>query len=394
MNPEKLLRELLFLPKSASNFADSIDHLHFFVISVTMLGSAAVFVVALWFMLRYRRTSEPGTTPRIQAPKRMEILVIGVLLGLFILWWVIGFMQYIAYATPPRDAEEIYVTGKQWMWKFAYKDGHATVGVLVVPVNRDIRLMMTSRDVIHSFYLPNFRIKHDVLPGRYTTAWFKARETGIFDVYCAEFCGTSHSRMWASVVVLPEEDYEDWLDGEEPELVAKASARPTLEGAEVSRVGEQRLSMAEQGRQAASENGCFACHTIDGQPHIGPTWAGLYEKPVKLTNGKTVVADEEYLTRSMMEPLDEVVAGYQPVMPTYLGSLKQPEAAAIVEFIKSLSHQRPNPRVRLPEANVSEASSRSALGATARRIRAAEPGSDAPASQPGSERVPKHEGEP
>lgn len=352
MNTDELLRKLLFLPEAATGFADSIDQLHFFVISVTMLGSLIVFATAGWFLIRFRRRGEPTTTPRVQATKRMEFTFIGVLLGLFILWWVIGFLQYIAYASPPPAAQEVYVVAKQWMWKFSYPDGRATVGLLVVPVDRDVRLVMTSRDVIHSFYVPAFRIKQDLLPGRYTTTWFRARSEGIFDVYCAEFCGTSHSRMWASVVALGSVDYESWLDGGKPPLVAEAGARAALAGWRVSRVGEGTTSMAEQGRRAASANGCLACHTIDGQPHIGPTWRNLFGKAVQLQSGQTVVADEEYLTRSMMEPLTDVVEGFPPVMPTYLGVLKQPDAAAIVEFIKSLRRDAPEPRVRLPDARV------------------------------------------
>lgn len=352
MNVDQWLRELLFLPEAATEFADGIDQLHFFVISVTMLGSAAVFMAALWFVIRYRRRAEPGTTPAVKASKPLEFSLIALLLSLFILWWVIGFFQYIGYATPPRGAEEVYVTGKQWMWKFSYPDGRASVGVLVVPVDRDVRLILTSRDVIHSFYAPAFRLKQDALPGRYTTAWFRAREQGVFDVYCAEYCGVSHSRMWASVVVLKGADYERWLEGDEPQLVADATTRAAVEGYEFQRVGQQASSMAEEGRKAASENGCFACHTIDGQPHIGPTWQNLYGRTVSLNDGTKVVADEEYLTRSMMEPLQQVVDGFQPVMPTYLGTLSQPQAAAIVEFIKSLKDVPPKPKVALPQASV------------------------------------------
>ncbi len=354
MNPDQVMRRILFLPNAATDFATSIDHLHFFVITVTMLGSAAVFLVALYFIIRYGRTEEPPVTPIVQASKKVEAFVICSLLGLFILWWVIGFLQYISYATPPRDADDVYVIAKQWMWKFAYPNGRSTIGALVVPVDRDIRLVMTSRDVIHSFYVPAFRFKRDVLPGRYTNAWFRAKKAGIFDIFCAEFCGKLHSRMRANVIVLSKGDYEQWLGGKVPPLLSRAATLASLQGIDMRPEGETTRSMAEQGRQAASKNGCFACHTIDGQTHIGPTWQSLYGQLVELEGGRRLIADEEYLTRSMMDPMVDVVRGYRPVMPTYLGTLRQPDAAAIVEFIKSLNEPPSEPRVTLPKAEVIE----------------------------------------
>lgn len=353
MNFDEFMRAILFLPDAASQFADDIDHLHFFVIVTTMFGSAAVGFLALYWLVRYRRRGKPSATPHVSPPAWFEISWIGGLLTLFILFWVLGFRQYISYATPPKDAEEVYVTAKQWMWKFAHPSGRSSVGVLVVPEGRKVRLIMTSRDVIHSFYVPAFRIKQDVLPGRYTNAWFEARAEGIYPVYCTEFCGTFHSRMWASVVVLSASAYERWLEGEVPESVAQAGRRLALGMLEVRRVDTlTEVDMAEAGKTAAADYGCFSCHTIDGQPHIGPTWRGLFGKRVQLEDGKTVVADEQYLTRSMMDPQGQIVAGYRPVMPTYLGQLPQPEAAAIVEFIKSLEHEHARPSIRLPETQV------------------------------------------
>jgi len=354
MNLERIMRTILFLPDAGTQFADGIDRLHFFVITVTMLGSFAIFLAAVYFIVRHYRSGAPPTTPRVAASLRVEILIVGSLLGLFILWWVIGFTQYIAYATPPRDAQPVYVVAKQWMWKFAYPDGRATIGALVVPVNRDIRLVMTSRDVIHSFFVPAFRLKRDVLPGRYTSAWFRARDEGVFDIYCAEYCGKSHSRMWGSVIALSSDDYEQWLGGTTPPLVHRATTLARIRGIDLDAHGEASLGMAEAGRRAASKSGCFACHTIDGQPHIGPTWQGLYGKLVELEDGRRLIADEEYLTRSMMDPLVDVVRGFRPIMPAYLGSLRQPETGAIVEFIRSLATSPTDSRVLLPQTQVIE----------------------------------------
>jgi cytochrome c oxidase subunit 2 len=211
--------------------------------------------------------------------------------------------------------------------------------VLTVPAHRRIKLVMGSRDVIHSFYVPAFRMKHDVVPGRYYTAWFEATMTGRFPIECAEYCGVTHSRMLGTVEVLSPEDYRRWLETRPSRTVDGVG------GADIA--GEP--SLAEEGRDVAARRGCFSCHTIDGQPHIGPTWAGLYDSTVLLNNGTRVLADEAYLTRSMMEPSDEIVAGFKPVMPTYRGILEQPEVAALVEFIKANQHYPTAPSIQLPK---------------------------------------------
>jgi cytochrome c oxidase subunit 2 len=326
-----LLRALLNLPPEASTYAAEIDLLHFFVIGTTMLGAFFVFALGLYFFLRYGRRAPFPLTAAVQTSVPTEAFLIASILGLFLAFWVVGATQYTHLMTPPPNAMPVYVTGKQWMWKFAYADGRSAVDVLTVPVHRPVKLVMTSRDVIHSFYVPAFRMKHDVVPGRYYTAWFEAKDVGVYDIDCAEFCGVSHSRMVGKVVVLSAEDYERWLRGNAPPSPELSSA-----------------NLADEGRDVAARQGCFNCHTIDGQPHIGPTWAGLYLSVVKLADGNTVVADDEYLTRSMMEPQDQVVAGFKPIMPTYQGNLPAPDVAAILEFIRSLQHTPYAPSMRLP----------------------------------------------
>jgi cytochrome c oxidase subunit 2 len=312
----ELFRNLIFLPTGASSVADGVDALHAFVITATMLVSTYVFGAAAWFTIRYARKSERQLTRRLTATVRHEAFTITAVLGMFLLWWVLGFRQYVHMAEAPRDADVVYVEAKQWMWKFSYPDGRDTNDVLTVPVGRPIKLAMTSRDVIHSFYVPSFRIKQDVLPGRYTTVWFEATQTGTFPIWCAEYCGVSHSLMRGEVVVLSREDYAAW-----------------------KRDGNGRASEGDLvaiGRQVAMRRACVACHTLDGQRHVGPTWSGLYGSERTLTDGRKVIADEAYLTRSMMEPTREVVAGYAQVMPTYQGSLTAAEAGALVELIRSL----------------------------------------------------------
>ncbi len=332
------LRGLLNLPPQASTYAQDVDLLHYLVISTTMLGSTFVFLLAIYYVVRYRRRGPAAPTERVQTSVPQEVFIIGSILSLFLVFWVVGASMYNHMMTPPPDAMPVYVTGKQWMWKFSYPDGRASLDVLTVPVNRPVKLVMTSRDVIHSFYVPAFRMKHDAVPGRYYTAWFQANTPGVYDIECAEYCGVSHSRMLGKVQVLTQAEYARWLEGR-PDVGAESER-----GATATFGGD----LAETGREVASRHGCFSCHTLDGQPHIGPSWAGLYRSEVKLDDGSVVLADEEYLTRSMMEPQAQIVSGYKGVMPTYRGNLQEAEVAALVEFIKSIRVQPFAPSVTLP----------------------------------------------
>jgi cytochrome c oxidase subunit 2 len=329
----QVILTLLALPTEGSTAAAGIDALHVFVITVTMLSSFGVFALAAYFVVRYRRKSEAQLTERAKPPMWSEATLAVGMLGLFILWWVIGFRQFVAMRTAPADAQTVYVTAKQWMWKFSYPDGRVANDVLTVPQGRPIMLAMTSRDVIHSFYVPAFRAKMDVLPGRYTTLWFEATAPGEYPIFCAEFCGVSHSMMRGTVRVLAPKDYDDWLRA------------PTRDGS-----GATDLLAA--GADAARRRECLACHTVTGQRHVGPTWAGLYGSWVQTEDGRRVLADEAYLTRSMMEPNADVVAGFKSVMPSYVGALSQPETAAIVEYIKSLRDVAPSSGVALPTLDV------------------------------------------
>jgi cytochrome c oxidase subunit 2 len=224
---------------------------------------------------------------------------------------------------------DVYVQGKKWMWQFAYPGGPNGVDVLRVPAGRPVRLLLTSRDVIHSFFVPDFRIKQDAVPGRYTETWFKANGPGRHQVFCAEYCGIGHSAMLGEVEVLEPAEFDAWLAEARRNTVLAAQDFPE------DRL-DPRASLAENGRRLAAQYGCFKCHTVDGTRHIGPTWLDLYRKQEKLQDGHTVVADEAYLTESMMDPAAKIVAGYQNVMPTFQGRVPGPEIAAIVEFIKTL----------------------------------------------------------
>jgi cytochrome c oxidase subunit 2 len=332
-----LLRRLLALPPQASTFALRVDSLHYFVILTTMAGATVVFALSWYFTVRYRQRAPGELTPRIQATAPGEATLIVGILGLFILWWVIGNAQYDRMNHPPPDAATVHLVAKQWMWEFAYADGTSSLDTLTVPVGRPVRLVMTSRDVIHSFYVPAFRIKHDVVPGHDYATWFEPTVPGDYPIRCAEYCGTNHSRMLGTVRVLSAPDYAEWL---------QARVRSDAVSAAGARLGPGDL--ASVGRDVAVRRACVACHTVDGQTHIGPSWAGLFGSSVALTDGRHVEADGGYLTRSMMDPMADVVAGFAPVMPTYRGILSEPEVAALVEYIQSLRDRPVTPSVALP----------------------------------------------
>jgi cytochrome c oxidase subunit II len=327
----ELLHRLLFLPEQASTFAEQVDGLHYFVLITTMVASFLVGTVALLFFVRFRRRTPAQQVPHLVPPRWVEFLFIAVPLAFFLVFFGIGFRDFVWLNTPPPEAMDVYVMGKQWMWKFSYPDGPNSVDVLRVPVGRPVRLLLTSRDVIHSFFVPEFRVKMDVLPGRYTQTWFTATKAGRYQVLCTEYCGNDHSLMRGQVVVMEPADFDAWLSEQRGGLEERVDGEP------VALEPQPPLStLAEQGRRVAIEQGCLRCHSTDGTPHIGPTFVGLYRRPTPLVTGGSVVADEAYLTRSMMDPAAELVAGFQPVMPSYRGRLDAAETAALLEFIKSL----------------------------------------------------------
>lgn len=330
----EFLRLLLFLPPQGSTVASDIDRLHYAVILITMGGATFITLVGGYFLIRYRRRPQdelrPNPGARSRPPLRLEAAALVGLGLLFLAFWYVGVRQYVRLRVPPEGAMDVYVTGKQWMWKFAYPEGAATISTLYVPTGRPIRLLLTSRDVIHSFYVPDFRIKYDVVPGRLTTAWFEALRPGTYEILCTEYCGLGHSTMRGEVIALSPLDFERWLagapTGDPPRIAAAAAAVPGL----------AEPSMALRGERAAAEQGCLRCHTLDGTPHIGPTFASLYGAVIPLDPGPEVIADEAYITASMMDPLAQIHRGFQPVMPSYFGRISPADTAAIIELIRYL----------------------------------------------------------
>lgn len=334
----RVMRTILFLPEQASTIARPVDELQYFEILTTAGIATVLMALGFWFLWRYRRRAPGNRTPRVEASVPTELAMGGGVLALFLVWWFLSFRQYVYESVPPDNATDVYVTAKQWMWKFAYADGPPSAGILYVPAGRPVRLLITSRDVIHSFFVPDFRIKRDAVPGRYNTIWFAAPEPGVHRILCAEMCGGGHSRMRAAVVVLGPADYARWRRGEPPNVDLSRldiSITPEPSSQEVE-TGDLR----GRGQSIAAREGCLGCHAVDptapAQAFAGPSWVGLFGAVQPMQDGTRLVADPAYLTQSIMDPAAHIVAGYPNVMPSYQGRIAPAEVAAILEYMRSL----------------------------------------------------------
>jgi cytochrome c oxidase subunit 2 len=312
-----------FLPVQGSEYAARVDLLMVLLVAVLSFFTALIAGTICVFAVRYRRRPGPRKPPpSLKAQYILEAVWIAVPLAIVMAIFLIGANLYVDAAAVPQDAEEILVVGKQWMWKLQHEDGAREIDELHVPVGRDVKLVMISQDVIHSFYVPELRLKMDVLPDRYTFLSFKAAHPGVFRLFCAEFCGTQHSRMFGRVVAMAPEDYARWL-------ADHGSAR----------------SMAVAGAEVFETAGCPSCHRSELE-HRAPVLDGVYGSRVLLSDGSTVVADENYLRESIVAPAAKVVAGWGAIMPAYGQSLSDEEVAQLVAYIKSLGAQLRPPRER------------------------------------------------
>ena len=299
-------------PASASSHSLPVDLLYIFLVVLSAFTTLAIFATIAIFGMKYRRRHD-REAHQIEGSIILEIAWSIIPLGIFMVIFGWGAVIYFHQRTPPRDASEIYVVGKQWMWKIQHVEGQREINELHVPVNKDVKLIMTSQDVIHSFFIPEFRIKQDVLPGRYTTVWFRATQTGTYHLFCAQFCGTAHSGMIGQVVVMSPADYQNWMSG------------GTIVG-----------SLAQNGQTLFQQLGCSTCHRFDVQGR-GPNLTGIFGKPVQLEDGRTVIADENYVRESILSPAAKVVSGFKPIMPTFQGQVSEEQLNALVAYVKSLS---------------------------------------------------------
>ena len=251
------------------------------------------------------------------------------LLTMVMFYW--GASLYFTMTRPPKDALEIWVVGRQWMWKFQHPDGQREINLLHVPVGRPIKLLLASEDVIHSFFVPAFRVKQDAVPGRYTSVWFEPTKTGRFHLFCAEYCGTQHSGMIGRIVVLEQNQYEEWLEGGRVTAPAAAGDGAPLNFAEGS--------AAAEGQKLFQNLGCAACHQLERQD-IGPVLMNLFGSEVRLQNGQKVTANENYLRESILRPQAQIVAGFNTLMPSYEGRLNEEQLLQLIAYIKSLRETR------------------------------------------------------
>jgi cytochrome c oxidase subunit 2 len=307
-----------FVPDSASTLSWKVDALYFYLSGVTLFFTLLISATLIFFVLRYRRRT-PYEIPRpIAGSHKLETLwtVIPFLIAMTIFGW--SAKVYFEQSSPPQNAIEVYVVGKQWMWKIQHSTGQREINELHVPVGKKIKLIMTTEDTIHDFFVPAFRMKADVVPGRYTTEWFEATKTGTFHLFCAEYCGMNHSGMIGSVVVMESREFDNWLSG-----------------------NAGNTTPAVAGQQLFQTLGCVSCHGANGEGGRGPTLAGLFGRKTQLTGGQTVVADEAYIRESIINPQAKLVDGFGPIMPTFQGQISEDQLVQLLAFIKSLQVNNP-----------------------------------------------------
>ncbi len=305
-----------WMPPPGSTSAAGVDKLFYFIFWLSVFFFVLIVSLMVFFIVRYRHREGRGPEKSPTHHTALEITwsVIPLILVLFIFYF--GFKGYVDLYTPPENAYEIQVVGQKWQWFFNYPNGVVNEN-LHVPVDTPVRLVITSEDVIHSLYIPAFRLKMDAVPGRYSKVWFNAKEPGEYDLFCAEYCGTGHSDMMAKVVVHDVGEFEKWM-------------------ADAADIFKDR-SLAEVGEYLYKSRGCAQCHTVDGSANVGPSFLNAYGREERFKDGSTYTVDENYVRESILNPGAKIVAGYQNVMPTYQGKLKEREITAIIEYLKSIS---------------------------------------------------------
>jgi cytochrome c oxidase subunit 2 len=304
------------IPEQGSTLAAQVDFLFYLLVGLSIFFTVLIAAIIVIMSIRYRQGTKVSRT--LRSPDNLALELSWTIIPTIMALVVFGMTAYVffTFQRAPKDAMEIFVTGKQWMWKIQHPNGRREINELHIPINTPIRLTMTSEDVIHSFFIPAFRVKRDVVPGRYTSLWFEANkmpESGAYHLFCAEYCGTEHSKMIGRVVVMQPEEYARWLD----------------EG------NSGEITLAHTGEKLFNQKGCVTCHR-EGSGARGPQLAGLFGKEVELSDGGRVRADEEYIRESILYPRKAIVAGYPALMPTFKNQLTEEDLFELIGYIKSL----------------------------------------------------------
>jgi cytochrome c oxidase subunit 2 len=305
-------------PERASTIAGEVDALYFFLVGLSAVMSALIATLVVTFAIKFHRRHVDDVGAQVHGGLMLELAwtVVPFFITMGIFFW--GARVYFLMASPPAETLNIYVVGKQWMWKVQHTTGQREINELHVPVGRPVKLIMTSEDVIHNFSIPAMRIKGDVIPGRFVQIWFEPTTPGTYQIFCAEYCGTQHSGMVGQVVVMEDTAYQAWLSG-----------------------GAAEGSLASTGEKLFADLACNSCHRSDAQGR-GPALRNVFGHPVQLQDGTTVTADESYVRESILMPAAKLTAGYQPEMPAFQGLVSEEQLLALIEYVKSLSTQQGN----------------------------------------------------
>jgi cytochrome c oxidase subunit 2 len=300
-------------PDQASTFAKDVDALYFFILAVTAFFALVVAVAVIYFGIRYHKTHDGEIGARIEGNLPLELLwsVIPTVIAMVMFGW--GASVFFHLRRPPDEAMHIYAVGKQWMWKFQHLEGQREINELHIPAGRPIKVTISSEDVLHSLYFPSFRTKIDAIPGRYTELWFEATTPGRYHIFCAEYCGTNHSGMIGTVIVMPPNEYQAWLAG-----------------------GGMEGSLAQRGAKLFTDLACVTCH-LDNAQGRGPSLKDIIGTTIETQAGEKVVVDEAYLRESILNSQAKVVKGFQPLMPTFQGLISEENLVALIEHVKSMS---------------------------------------------------------
>lgn len=304
-------------PEAASSIAHEVDLIYFFILAVCSFFAVLVSALVVFFAVKFRRRHPDEVGADIHGSIALELLwtVIPFVLAMAMFVW--GADLYFRIARPPADSMEVFVVGKQWMWKVQHPDGVREINELHVPINRNVKITLGSEDVLHDYYIPAFRVKMDAVPGKLTTMWFRATKAGTYQIFCAEYCGTQHSGMIGQVIAMEEHDYEAWLAG-----------------------GRSTGTAVENGERLFTDLACITCHKTDTTGR-GPVLADVFGHEVRLMDGRTVIADDNYLRESIVNPQAKVVLGFQPIMPTFQGTVSEENLMQLIAYIKTLKATPP-----------------------------------------------------